>query len=221
MAGLEAAIAARALYRRCLRVQRRWPAEADRPGRNVKDALRIQARARFRAVRDMKGSTSAAYAQKKAGLERARNAVERCVARGPVSTPLPLPLRSRRGSLCAPVVLRSALTSCVLLSSCRASLCALVVRPLSSSRASLRSLTLLSALIRSMLTSRSIPLPLCYTALTAGASVRGRMAGHADGRGRCNAADGGCGAGGGAGGRARQPVCAAGERSETRAWAGS
>ena len=68
MAGLEAAIAARALYRRCLRVQRRWPAEADRPGRNVKDALRIQARARFRAVRDMKRQHERSIRAEEGGL---------------------------------------------------------------------------------------------------------------------------------------------------------
>jgi hypothetical protein len=40
-----------ALYRRLLRAHRRWPAEPDRPGRNVRDALLTTVRARFREVR--------------------------------------------------------------------------------------------------------------------------------------------------------------------------
>jgi len=45
------AAAAVALYRRLLRIQRRWPAEPDRPGRSVKEALLAQVRKQFREVR--------------------------------------------------------------------------------------------------------------------------------------------------------------------------
>jgi len=41
---------ASSLYRTLLRLQRRWPAEADRPGRNIKDALAKEVRLQFRQV---------------------------------------------------------------------------------------------------------------------------------------------------------------------------
>lgn len=44
-------VAAVALYRRLLRIQRRWPAEPDRPGRSVKEALLVHVRKQFREVR--------------------------------------------------------------------------------------------------------------------------------------------------------------------------
>lgn len=46
-----AAVEARSLFRALLRVQKRWPAQPDRPGRNIKDAMASRVRASFSNVR--------------------------------------------------------------------------------------------------------------------------------------------------------------------------